>query len=926
VRRFISLLALALSATLCFAGPASAAFGLTEFNVTFSEEDGSRAAQAGSHPFQMTTSVAFNTLGPEGFNGPDEQVDDLVAEEIAGLVGNPAATPRCTTEQFLSPITGERNLSCPNSTVVGAIANDVVPGPFYSPVYNLMPPPGVAAELGFSVFTGMPVTIEIDVKQSAPYNITVVTSHLPQPLAFFGSVLRLWGDPESPAHDRFRGSCLEQTTELTAYPELPSRGSCPASSPEKPFLILPRACAGPLATSYNINSWQSPAVTLSGVSAPSLMTGCSRLGFSPTTTVSPTISSAETPSGLSFSIDMKNEGLTAPDGIAQSDIKKVVATLPPGMVINPSAANGLDSCGPDEFAAQRLGEPGSGCPAQAKIGSVEVETPLLEREPLSGSIYLARQGDNPFGSLFALYLVLENEERGVMVKQAGKVEADPATGQLRTTFAELPQLPFSRVDLRFDGGPRAPLQTPATCGTYIPMVELTSWAGGPPVQAPSAFTVDSGAGGGTCPSALDGLPATTHLQAGTLTAVAGAYSPLVVKVSRPDGTQQLGQFTTTFPKGLLASLRGIPYCTDLQLAAAAARTGGGQGAAELASPSCPSASEVGTATVAVGSGPNSYYVKGHVYLAGPYKGAPFSLETVTPAIAGPVDLGVVAVRTALYVDPTSLQITAVSDPMPSMLHGVPLNIRSVVVDVNRQNFTLNPTSCAEKSFLAQTTSAVGVITALSERFQVGACEALDFKPTVRLRVKGWGKRRGHLALTTMVNYPKGGSYANISRAVLTLPRDEFVYIAHSRDPCTRVEFNDNACPEDSILGRARVFSSLLQRPLEGPVYLRSNGREHLPPDIVVDLNGQVHVILVGAIDSVRGSHASSLIQVTFAAVPDAPVSKFILKLAGDRRGLPVDSEDFCSVSQRASVRLAAQDGSRDDFSTRIRTSCPKRPS
>ncbi|HEY4561850.1 MAG TPA: hypothetical protein VIJ36_02670, partial [Thermoanaerobaculia bacterium] len=431
----------------------------------------------------------------------------------------------------------------------------------------------------------------------------------------------------------------------------------------------------------------------------------------------------------------------------------------------------------------------------------------------------------------------------------------------------------------------------------------------------SSFTVSADAKGAPCPPERFS-PA---FGGATENPLAGTYSPFNLSFSREDGEVQLEGLAATLPPGLLGSLKGIPYCPEAALAAVSGALGAG--AAQEASPSCPTASRLGTVTVGAGAGPNPFYTQsGKAYLAGPYKGAPLSLAVIAPAVAGPFDLGSVVVRNALRVDPESTQITAVSDPLPQILHGIPLDLRDVRVALDRPSFTLNPTSCDPMAIEATLTSTKGTSAERSERFQVGACKRLAFGPGLSLRLKGGTHRAQHPALRAVLRMPTKGANANIARTSVALPHSEFLAQAHIRTVCTRVQFaagagNGTECPKGSVYGHAAAISPLLDEPLEGPVYLRSSN--HTLPDLVAALGGQIDVDLVGRIDSARDGG----IRTTFATVPDAPVSKFVLSMQGGRKGLLENSTDLCRSPHRATVAMDAHNGKTADSRPVLRVRC-----
>jgi hypothetical protein len=386
----------------------------------------------------------------------------------------------------------------------------------------------------------------------------------------------------------------------------------------------------------------------------------------------------------------------------------------------------------------------------------------------------------------------------------------------------------------------------------------------------------------------------------------------VVKLRREDGTQQFSAIDVAPPPGLLAKLAGVPYCPDSAVAAAEAKTG----KQEQASPSCPAASQVGTVVAGAGAGPAPYYATGKAYLTGPYKSAPISLAVVTPAVAGPFDLGNVVTKVALQVDPETAKVTALSDPLPSILQGIPLDVRSVAISMDRPDFTLNPTSCDPMAVTGSLTSTTGSVAPLENRFQVGECTRLGFKPSLKINLKGSTKRAGNPALTATVTYPSGG-YANIASASVALPHSEFLDQGHIKTICTRVQFAADACPKGAIYGKAKAITPLLDQPLEGPVYLRSSNNPL--PDLVVDLRGQIHVALVGRIDSVNGG-----IRTTFGSVPDAPVSKFTLQMQGGSKGLLENSRDLCKTVNKATATFTAQNGKARELRPALKGRCPKK--
>jgi hypothetical protein len=917
-----------------FAAPAAdASLGFEDVGLEFTKADESPELQAGSHPFAVTTTLDVNTkLDPDsGQQVPDGIFRDLIVSLPAGLVGTPDPVPTCSNVDFLE-VVEESQPACPNESAIGiaAVGASLSPGPglIYAPVYNLKPPPGAAAKFGLIVFSA-PVTVEVGVNPEPPYNVVAHVTNISQIALFYGTRLTLWGTPASPAHDALRGHCVDS---LNGTPtEAPSRGLCPlVGIPEKPFLTLPRSCTGPLTTLFQGNAWLTDDQVEDVATTPG-MSGCEALGFEAEIDSLPTTQRAESAAGLDFNLDIEDEGLTDPSKNAQSDIQKAVVTLPAGVTVNPSVADGLATCAPAEYGRETLGsEPGDGCPQASKVGTVEVETPLLENRVLEGSVFVAQQDDpatpvpgaeNPFDTMIAMYLVIRNPDLGILVKQAGKVEPDAVTGQLRTSFGEVPQFPFSHLRFHFRPGVRAPLVTPADCGGYTTVAEFTPWANpGKPFTTSSDFQVGAGVGGGPCPGPGP-RPFRPGFTAGTLDNGAGSYSPFYMRLSRQDGEQELTRFSSILPPGLVGKLAGVGRCPDAAIAVAKAKTG----RQELADPSCPAGSEIGRTLGGAGVGTALTYVPGKIYLGGPVGTHPLSAIAITPAVAGPFDAGTVVVREAVDLDPTTAEVQvdgSASDPIPRILKGIPLHLRDLQVWVDRQNFTLNPTSCDPSqvratlfgSFLDALSPGDDVAVAATSRFQAANCSSLGFKPRLSLKLTGKTRRTGHPALKAILRARPGD--ANIGEAAVTLPHSAFLEQAHIRTICTRVQFAAAQCPAGSIYGHAKAITPLLDEPLEGNVYLRSSSHEL--PDLVVALRGIVDIDVVGRVDSRNGG-----IRTTFENVPDAPVSTFVLEMRGGKKGLIVNSRNLCLRKSAASARFVGQNGRLREFRPVVKNDCAK---
>lgn len=874
---------------------------------------GAALHDAGAHPDFITT-LEFAKYEPEsGGEMPAGDPRNVTVTLPPGLIGNPTATEKCSQAAMLEL---KWFANCKPETQVGLATIVTYNGgfgfPTTVPIYNLEPPTGVAGQFAFNVLSTV-IFINANVTANGEYQLQAKVVNASQGLALGDTTIRLWGVPAAEVHD------TERVVKGGFSPE-PSN-PVKSNGPLLPLMSNPTSCTGaPLFTGVEAESWQEPgAVSRNGFDheedgTPITIGNCGEVPFVPSLSVQPTSRQAGSPTGLDATLTVQQNQL--PEGLSAAQLRDAVVRLPAGMTINAAAAGGLGACSPGQIGLGTDAQPS--CPADSKIGTVTVETPLLEK-PLVGSVYVAQQRQNKFGSLLAVYVVVQDPATGVLVKIPGKVETDASSGNLVASFTEAPQLPFSALTMHLDDGPRAVLVNPSSCGTYSTEATLTPWSGTAPVATSDSFRLVSGPNGSACPSGAF----SPKLEAGTADAAAGRYSPFELMVSRDEAGEGLGSIAVKLPRGLLARLAGVPYCSDAALGSIP--TAEGTGAAQLASPSCPAASRVGSVAVAAGAGSSPLWVKtGAAYLAGPYKGAPLSLAIVTPALAGPFDLGNVVVRTALRVDPTTAQVTAESDPLPTILDGIPLNLRAVQVKLDRPSFTLNPTSCAVQRVEGTLTSIGGKRADAGEPFAATGCAALPFAPRLALRLSGQTGRTGNPALRAELKAPEGQS--NLARTQVLLPRSEFIDQAHVNGPCTRVQFAADACPARSVLGVARAWSPLLDQPLEGPVYFRSNGGERKLPDIVADLHGQIDVVLVGFIDSVRVGKEGSRVRTRFQSIPDAPVSKFVLNLKGGKRGLLENSVDLCGGAQRAGVTFLGQNGARTSGSQKLAVKgCGSRP-
>ncbi len=863
--------------------------------------------QAGGHPdVELHFAVENRILQHSESPCNCEDAKDAILHLPPGFIGNPHATPQCSIAEFSAD-------ECPIDSQVG-IANVKASNgfPFNSAVYNIIPPPDVSGLLGFKLFLfDTPQFTVLSSRTGGDYGLDADTTSIYHgifPLQELREVL--WGVPAGTSHDQLRLDKTKVPGEMPSYlgelcdaagslsTDDPNTvvqpcftnfiGVAPvhSNSPLNPFLQNPTTCADPLSSSLDVLSYDGG--TSHADHAWPEMTGCDQLSFNPSLYAQPTTSATDSASGIEVNLSVPQQ--FSPTIPSPTELRGATVTLPKGFSINSNAADGKTSCTDAEanFGTTLAAH----CPDFAKVGSLTIDSSALPG-PLPGFIYL---GMPLPGNRYRVFLVADGF--ATHIKLAGTVSADPVTGQLKVIFRELPQSPLTSFDMHFFGSERGMLATPTQCGTYPVESTFEPWDSSLGSQRSTQyFTLASGPNGTPCPGAVRPFEPAFH--AASSNHSPGAHASFALELRRADGQQDMAGLTVATPPGFLATLAGVPYCPEAAIAHAADLRA--SGLTELESPSCPAASQVGTSTVGAGAGSHPLYVPGKAYLAGPYKGAPLSLVVITPAVAGPYDLGNVVVRAAIRVDPVDAHVTATADRLPSIIEGIPLRLRSIRVNLDRPEFALNPTGCRSLAVHADIQGDQGTVAALSSHYQVANCGTLPFGPKFRLRLSGSTTRTGNPALQATVSAREGE--ANISSAVVTLPHTEFLDNAHIKSPCTRVQFAADACPASTVIGHASAVTPLLAQPLEGPVYLRSSS--HKLPDIVVMLQGQIDIELDGRITSTHGR-----LRTHFEDVPDAPLTKFTLSLAGGKRGLLENGAvaNICSVPVFATTRMTGQNG------------------
>jgi hypothetical protein len=924
-----------------------ASFGIEKFGLQAFDESGLPSTQAGGHPYTLATDLYFTTDELEGEHYSPEEVKSVIVDLPPGLVGNPQSLPRCPLNALLE---NSDTTLCPPGSMIGTVIFQRAPGQFFhfteqesgevTAVYNMEPEPGFPAEFGFT-FLGKAVYMYASpVRIDGQLRLHVTVPGIPE-LEVMGTTLLFFGN----SSERSGGA-----------------------SSSAPFFTNPVDCAaGPLVATAEVDTWQHPAsqhgdvypAFAESVTYPQL-TSCDLLQFQPSFSVQPEKTQADEPSGYAFTVS--NPQNESPLQLGTPELKTATVTLPAGVSLSPSAADGLRTCaatGPEginigEGQDLEAGRPGAGedvgdpeatelgaghfegngspyddgmyhtapghCPAASTIGTVEVTTPLLS-SPLEGHVYVAQPGcggsgqpacrpeDALDGSLFGVYL--EATGSGSIIKLAGHVSVNPTTGQITTTFAENPQLPFSSLKLHFDGGPRAPLANPQACGSATTSADFSAWSSPETLdsQVLVPLTVDWNGAGEACPATL---PLTPSVVADTTTATAGAFSPFSFTLSRGDRQQYLSQLSVTTPPGLLAMISSVPLCEEPQAAAG----------------TCSEASEIGTARVAAGAGSHPYWVTGHVYLTGPYNGAPFGLSIVVPAQAGPFNLGNVVVRSTITVDPNTSAVTITSAPLPQIIDGIPLRVQTVNVDVNRRNFMFNPTNCSAKQVLATVTGAQGATAQVASPFAAASCKGLPFGPLFTVSTQATTSHGNGASLDVKVAYKPG--QANIKSVAVILPKQLPARLTTIQQACLAATFEANpaACPAGSLIGVVKASTPVLPGQLTGPAYLVSHGGAAFP-DVVVILQGDnVRADLTGNINIAPKTEVTSS---TFASVPDVPVTSFEFNLPeGPHSALatnlpPKDKGDLCGISLTMPTTITGQNGLQVKQNTKVTVvGCPKK--
>ena len=916
-------------------------FGIEEggFELIPESDGGSLDTEAGSHPFQVTSAIdldeslqSYAQRGNEGLATLQPSAPALVKDLSfilpPGLVGNPNAVPACSNVDFSTLLVGDTNL-CPSDTAVGVASvtlNVPVPLGFdveSVPVFNLEPSVDEPARFGFEV-DNVPVILDTSVLTGGDYGVVITVENASQAGQVLGGEVTLWGVPGDPRHDASRGwACVEGGVHALVGE------SCEPPNPRstEPFVTLPTSCPKnpvtqepePMKATISADSWLEPGRPQTASAKSVGLEGCNELSFDPSISVEPGTHAASTPTGLTVDVHVPQQSTMEAQGRAEAAVKDTTVAFPPGMELSPAAADGLEACAEGEtgvgfsgFAELEAGtptatfteklpvplEPGRNfCPNASKVGVVHVKTPLLSHE-LEGGVYLAAQNANPFGSLVAMYIVAEDPVSHVLAKFAGEVTLDEHTLQVVSTFKNTPQVPFEDLKVELFGGPRASVTTPPSCGSYATAASFVPWSGSAASNASSPpFTITSGPGGTPCANPQPFAPGFT---AQTTNVQAGAFTPFTLAITRPDADQAVSGVSVHMPPGVAALLSSVTPCPEPQAS---------QG-------TCGAESLIGHTTVSAGLGPQPFTTPvGQVFITGPYEGAPFGLSIVAPAVAGPFNLGNVIVRSRITVDPSTAAVTVSSDPLPTQLKGIPLQLQHINVTIDRPGFEFNPTNCNPTEHHGDPDGAQGATSNVSSPFQVANCGALAFKPVLTASAGGRASKAGGTSFVVRVQSggvgPGGEGQANIAKVDLQLPKALPARLTTIQKACVAAVFEANpaACGEGSLIGTATIHTPVLKSPLSGPAYLVSHGGAAFP-DVEFVLQGEgVTVILDGKTDIKAGVTYSR-----FESAPDAPFTSFETVLpAGPHSALTANvpekqAFDLCGAKLSAPTEITAQDG------------------
>jgi hypothetical protein len=857
-----------------------------ESTCTDAGPDSAFYTQAAGHPDFGITDFEFNYReGALGKKEPEGKVKDVRVDLPPGLAVNPEATAKCSEKEL-------NELNCPEATRVGedeatgTALGVTFPAEHFN-VYNMERKLGQPARFAVELKS---LALKLAGLQGHIYLEGGISWHHEAEKSESSGV------PTGDYHEYFKIENIAEEPEIVE-----SRLIFSGVVNGHAFLTLPSTCAAKPVTYLHVDSHEEPGHWLPAANqTPVAATGCDSLAFNPTLSLAPETTQSDAPDGATATLHVP-QATNEPSKPNSPDVETAVVTLPEGMTLNPAAAHGLVGCSTAEFE-------GGACPSASSVGTFSVNAPGIPPGALSGGVFVgspeADQGPES-GRMYRIFLVgetpqpagqhIEGGEYGVGLRLEGRVSANSSTGRLTATFTDAPQVPVEDLKLHFNGGARAPLANPLSCGAIAPAVAITPYGGEPAKAAgTTGFTVDGNGAGGPCPLPFSLVQSLTPQSP----ANAGGYDAASFGLARASGQQYLSKISTTLPPGLIGAIPSVPLCPE----------------AEANAGTCAATSQIGTVTVAAGAGSEPYVFTGRAYLTGPYAGAPYGLSVVVPAVAGPYDLGEVVTRAGITVGLYSGRIT-VTTTLPSIVGGVPLRLQSLNVSVNRPNFLFNPTSCAPLATESVLTSTFSASQSLSSPFQVGDCGALAFKPTVSASSSAHTSKLGGASLEIKVG--EVAHQADIQEMQLQLPPQLVARLTTLQKACLAAEFETGpppgTCKSTARVGTATVKTPVLPDPLKGDAYFVSHGAASFPDlDLVLQGDG-VEVVLVGHTHIARSSITTS----TFESLPDVPISSAVVSLPTGSSSAVTANGALCGANLIAPTTIIAQSGAKVTQNTHI---------
>ncbi|HWX46275.1 MAG TPA: hypothetical protein VNY52_13270 [Solirubrobacteraceae bacterium] len=913
--------------------------------------------QAAGHPPYGITDFKVNTVGALPNEVPVGIAEGKVVTHIRTDVGpgvstNPEAVAKCSMKEFdgnakeAEAVPGSGLYAEPEcseagseNTVIGVNKVTIYAGPggvsktpeasdlpLEGVVYNLVQPQGLASDFGVALKLPMAVSgaalkkgfEEAEAKGAKPgvggFPSLPEQKFLEEQQYYAHTLIEGSVEWASDYHDYY---------EINVSPKLPLIASRLVlfgnigNTENGGFITNPSNCAGPGPATTNTVTLEPTigAAAALKYTTPIGTEGCtgvspfSPVPFEPTFSLKTETAQSDQPTGVTT--ELKLPHAAGPKEIDSSQLDNAIITLPEGMTLNPSAAHGLQACTPAQIGMGTRNP--AKCPYGSKIGTATVNVPDLPPESLKGSIYLGgSESGLVTGQPYIVYVNAESARFGVTVRLKGMVEANETTGRVTAKFLKNPEQPFSEVILHFKDGPLAPIANPLACGTATTTTELVPYIGAFATKTPSrAFTVDSDGSSGTCASPL---PFALTQSSSSQPATGGASTNFTFNLTRPSGQQYLSQIKTVLPAGLVGRIPAVALCTEAQVAEARAGTGG-----------CPALSRIGSVAVLAGAGPAPYQFNGSAYLTGPYGGAPYGMAIVVPAVAGPFSLGNVVTQETINVEPYTSRVV-VAGSVPTIFKGIPLRIQSLNVEVNRQGFMLNPTSCAALSTESMLTgiTLLGSSTTTTQNvaspFTTEECSKLAFKPS--LTAIAGGKPTRTNGANIEVNISQGAGQANIKQVMTMLPKQLPVRLSTLSKACPAATFEAGAapggCSKEANVGTVKATTPALPGTLTGPAYLVSHGGEAYPNlDLILQGDG-VTVILVG-----HTKVSNSIITTTFESLPDVPISSFSLYLPSAPNSVLAANGNLCTSNLVMPTTIVGQNGVKITQNTKISVrNCP----